>query len=603
LEGILFRVSGSGVDGEVIPLTVGASPTYETVQISLSLDDLFSRPLALVGNTGSGKSWSVATLIQSCLATLQQKGEYRPKFIVLDINGEYGTAFRTPVGDRRPNEVLVNGRSFSLPLWVFQFSEFVHYFGATAAAAAQQPVLERAVTIARQEHAVAKGGVQDEDSAALLKRKEKTELVLEALRVLRTLTYASTGSKGVGEMARDYYTIVDIALGTAAFTEGLGEDDLLAQMQALRDDDALRAMRTWGTFDNKYVLPLQCHDPLRKLCDIAEPLVDAKRIALDEALGLSGVTADTPHPFDPHLLDRGEVFERAISGMRGEERIRDYLATLRLRIRRMLQDRRWQVFYREWDVSLASILGALIGEVRAEDHQDVTVIDCSMLANDVLPFFCAVIGRLLLDVREAGALGQRVAQPWVLVLEEAHNYLRPRRENESSGTTLAREAFERIAKEGRKFGLSLLIASQRPSDVSETALSQCANFIVHRIQNPDDIDYFRRILPAGSREILDQVAILVPGEALLVGSAVNVPSRVRMWPPTRAPHSETPKPSIHWLKQNPFNHLAAIDNLVGVSGGGTEAQQLESESNESVVPAKEEREPAAERGVEQASEP
>jgi DNA helicase HerA-like ATPase len=90
----------------------------------------------------------------------------------------------------------------------------------------------------------------------------------------------------------------------------------------------------------------------------------------------------------------------------------------------------------------------------------------------------------------------------VLVLEEAHNYARPTRADEVKGQTLSRLAFERIAKEGRKFGLSLIIASQRPSEISQTIISQCVNFISHRLQNPDDIDHFRRIIPMQARRLL-----------------------------------------------------------------------------------------------------
>jgi len=190
-----------------------------------------------------------------------------------------------------------------------------------------------------------------------------------------------------------------------------------------------------------------------------------------------------------------------------------------------------------------------------------------MLAYDVLPFFCAILGRLLLDTRAHGGAHQRLTRPWVLILEEAHNYLRPYREAEDIGVALSRATFERIAKEGRKFGLSLVIASQRPSDVSQTVLAQCANFVVHRIQNPDDIEYFRRILPAGFREVLDQVGVLVAGEALLMGSAVNVPSRVRIWPPSPSPHSETPQPSIAWRRDKPdFDYRQAIANWYGEPG-------------------------------------
>ena len=140
-----------------------------------------------------------------------------------------------------------------------------------------------------------------------------------------------------------------------------------------------------------------------------------------------------------------------------------------------------------------------------------------------------------------------------LVLEEAHNYARPARSDEDRGHRLARLTYERIAKEGRKFGLSLIIASQRPSEISQTIISQCANFISHRLQNPDDIDHFRRIIPMQARRLLDQVTILSSGEAIVFGSAFHIPTRVQFDRPEPGPYSQTAAPYHEWRKeQNPF---------------------------------------------------
>jgi hypothetical protein len=148
----------------------------------------------------------------------------------------------------------------------------------------------------------------------------------------------------------------------------------------------------------------------------------------------------------------------------------------------------------------------------------------------------------------------------VLVLEEAHNYARPLRADEARGQTLSRLAFERIAKEGRKFGLSLIIASQRPSEISQTIISQCANFISHRLQNPDDIDHFRRIIPMQARRLLDQVTILESGEAIVFGSAFHIPTRVLFDKPDPGPSSQTSAPFLEWRTETkPFPVEKVID--------------------------------------------
>ena len=187
-----------------------------------------------------------------------------------------------------------------------------------------------------------------------------------------------------------------------------------------------------------------------------------------------------------------------------------------------------------------------------------------MLSNEVLPYACSVVGRLLLEARECLPATSRYKHPWVLVLEEAHNYARPARADEGRGQRLARLAYERIAKEGRKFGMSLIIASQRPSEISPTIISQCANFISHRLQNPDDIDHFRRIIPIQARRLLDQVTILASGEAIVFGSAFHVPIRVRFDRPNPGPFSETAAPFLEWSKERQPFPLGEVIEVWGI---------------------------------------
>ncbi len=551
-------------------LELGNSPIYETVQVSASLDDLFSRPLAIVGNTGSGKSWTVATLVQVCRRTLARVGEYKSKFIVLDINGEYSNAFGYPKPPHHPNFVYLEGKPFFLPLWVFGFEEFVRFFGASTATQTQVPVLERIVTMARQKafdlELANQGNTSVHDVRESLLKLERAERILSSLR-----QYADeTNGKYLGEKAtrafRDLRSIMASLPCVAKAEWEQQPSDLRERVNQAFEDLAKSPLGSY-TRNGPYERLLESdRDSILRLHDLLDPILEVVHVNVAANPAAVSVTADAPFPFDISAFGKPELFDQVLSGMRGEEQIREYVATLQLRMRRMLQDRRWSVFTEPASDDLGALLNRLLWP--KSNTGDIVIVDCSMLAYDVLPFFCAVIGRLLLETRQHGGPQQRTVSPWVLVLEEAHNYLRPYRENEDAGLSLSRNTFERVAKEGRKFGLSLAIASQRPSDVSQTVLAQCANFIVHRIQNPDDIEYFRRILPAGFREVLDQVGVLVPGEALLMGSAVNVPSRVRIRPPNPPPFSETPRPSVAWKQASPdFDIAKAIENWRGETSG------------------------------------
>ena len=143
-------------------------------------------------------------------------------------------------------------------------------------------------------------------------------------------------------------------------------------------------------------------------------------------------------------------------------------------------------------------------------HNHVVILDLSLLASEALENVTALIGRLILEFLQR--MGEycgddlRGSLPVVLVLEEAQNYIREGRYAEED--TISRDVFERIAREGRKYGLSLVLSSQRPSELSKTVLSQCGSFIVHRLQNPEDLRYFKDIVPGVYEGLMDQLPAL-----------------------------------------------------------------------------------------------
>ncbi len=278
-------------------------------------------------------------------------------------------------------------------------------------------------------------------------------------------------------------------------------------------------------------------------------------------------SADSPLFIKRESLLAPELIARGVS-VSDQKQIDAHLTTLKLRLRARLDDKRWHSFL---NYQVKNKIGCpdLKNWLNRFDFnnsiaQRVSVIDLSMLSHEALPYACGVIGRILLETREHLDAQERYKNPWVLVLEEAHNYARPYRQNEEKGQELSRTAFERIAKEGRKFGLSLIVASQRPSEISPTIISQCANFINHRLQNPDDIDHFRKIIPMQARRLLDQVTVLASGEAVVFGSAFHIPARVQIDIPDPEPWSQTSAPFYEWKNNDKgFPLDSVIEKWVG----------------------------------------
>jgi len=334
-----------------------------------------------------------------------------------------------------------------------------------------------------------------------------------------------------------------------------------------------------GTPTFPQVLPADARKAIRDAIDpIYEKLTGAH---LGESGGSTGRSADAPSHFDK-LKFRSRHIEQVLRREEsGGARARDFSGTMLLRIDRLLADTRFDFMFGPVGEALPDPAHALatflrdtlgIGALQnfnlsneadipkgrlpfydrqreGESAADVVILDLSLLAAEVLENVTALIGRLILEflqrLGEHGGEGARGSLPVVLVLEEAQNYIQqPRFAEEES---IARVVFERIAREGRKYGLSLVVASQRPSELSKTVLSQCNSFIVHRLQNPEDLRYFKEIVPGIYGPMLDQIPALAAQTALVLGECVPAPALVKIREARPVPRSRDPKFYHYWV--------------------------------------------------------
>ena len=189
----------------------------------------------------------------------------------------------------------------------------------------------------------------------------------------------------------------------------------------------------------------------------------------------------------------------------------------------------------------------VLGEGEAKRNQ-ITIIDMSLLPFQVLETITGLIGRMILEFLSRFEKAKRGSIPVVIALEEAQNYIPEfnRKDRES----ISKKVFERIAREGRKYGLSLIVSSQRPSELSKTVLSQCNSFIVHRIQNPDDQSYIRKLVSSANSEILSQLPTLPQQHVIVMGDCVRTPIVARMNDAKPRPNSNNPEFIANWLKDD-----------------------------------------------------
>jgi len=282
---------------------------------------------------------------------------------------------------------------------------------------------------------------------------------------------------------------------------------------------------------------------------------------------LQAFTLDSPIPYSlDNVIGKLRFLneERIQGAQAGKEKNGPFngeFSRLLVRMASRLQDRRYGFLFNSPDKynqygSLSMIAETLMGF--GNQKKNIKVIDFSEVPADILPVIIGLVARIIYQVQFWTNPESR--RPVAFVCDEAHLYL-PRKEG-NPVERRAVEAFEKIAKEGRKYGVALMIVSQRPSDVSATILSQCNNIISLRLTNADDQATVRKLLPESLESLLEALPIMDVGEAMVVGDSVLLPSRIKIDPPTETPLSATIDFWSRWQENVTNTDFAlAVENM------------------------------------------
>jgi len=261
------------------------------------------------------------------------------------------------------------------------------------------------------------------------------------------------------------------------------------------------------------------------------PLFKAVEDALPAVELEEEISEDAPTPFDVRQI--ADHVDALSAESTSNASIANFVATLTLRIRSMLAHRRLApVIAPDNPPTFDKWLEGLLGSGNAANGQ-VAVVDLSLVPSDITHIVIAVLARLVFEAsqRYVNQHPDGKSLPTVLVLEEAHTFVRRGADDDStivSPARLCREAFERISREGRKFGLGLVLSSQRPSELSPTVLAQCNTFILHRIVNDADQNLVARLVPDNVGGLLRELPSLPSRQAILLGWATPIPVLVEM---------------------------------------------------------------------------
>lgn len=529
---------------------IGTSPLAANANVYIDPDRLFGRHLAVLGNTGSGKSCSVAGLIQWSLQaaydakdkTANKNKNLNARFIILDPNGEY-----TKVFGNKGNIFKVNDSKnpLQIPLWLWNSAEWCSF--TQAQPGAQAPILRQALRSMR-------------NNTCRDIKNDKTAETKTYIKNLITIfcDYKNSPapySSNYGKISPVVESIPICKDALMDFNDSVSIDlsDIIEKLESLYTKHFKDNESNGHKFRNYIIFTPHEFDKL---------ILDLKTTY--ELLGgneqeLLLKNEDTPIQFN------GEEFVDYIEALAQNTRSVQFFEFFLARLRTMLADNNMKkIIDCNDDITLESWLNRYIGHNNMK-YGRIAVVDLSLVPSQVIHIITAVIARMTLESLQRYRSINGKSLPTVLVMEEAHNFIKKYKEEAENPnpSSVCCQIFEKIAREGRKFGLGLVLSSQRPSELSPTVLSQCNTFLLHRISNDDDQKLISRLVPDNFRGLLSELPSLPSQQAILLGWAAELPTMVHMnyLPEEQRPDSKDPQFWDVWCaKESRKTNWKAIAN-------------------------------------------
>lgn len=476
-------------------ITLGKSYIYPTYDIKLDIGNFFSNHFAILGNTGSGKSYSVAKILQSVFYQCKTLPFYSNIFL-FDAYGEYQRAFSRihEVNDNINYKVYttdLNSTEFeilSFPFWLLGIDDLALLMGATSKE--QLPIIEKALKLvsyfAREESEVI---------------NQKNDIIA---RCLLDIIFSGKGAS----MIRN--KIVSIL--TKFNTSNLNLEFKLEKGGWTRTIRQCLFVEQGGNFaDVELVI-----EYLESLC------LDNFELTLP-----NGEYMYTMKDFNTAL-----EFALVSEGALNSDIAFELGNTLKVRFNNLMNSDYARYFDYNSYINKEGYIKLLLTTVNSRKAQivnfNINYVDDRFAKNIV-----KIYSKLLFDYTVS--LNQSSSMPFHIVLEEAHRYV----QNDSDAEIIGYNIFERITKEGRKYGLLLGIVSQRPSELSETTISQCSNFLVFKMFHPKDLQFIKDIISSADITVTNKIKTLHPGNCIMFGTAFKLPTIAILDKPNPEPLSQS----------------------------------------------------------------
>ncbi|MDD3186969.1 MAG: ATP-binding protein [Bacilli bacterium] len=486
-------IIGSQSYDEKEDLILGQSPVYDGINVGVNINSFFNNHFAIFGSTGSGKSCSVARIFQN-LFEKETSIPYKANIFIFDAYGEYHTAF-SKLHDKVPE---INFKSYTtnlefseteiikVPLWFLGVDDIALLLSADKHS--QLPIIEKALKLitifAKEEEVVI---------------KQKNDIIARALLDILSSGRPSPQIRDQIFSILSHFNTSELNLETEIFQPGYTRP--LKQCLLIDASGKIREMELITTFMNSFLI---------------------ENIDLNLPDGTFKYT----------LTDLKDAFDFALisEGILKSDKIYDETNALKVRLYSLVNSNYSKYFdYPEY-VSKEAYIRQLL---TAPDGKKAQIINFNInyIDDRFAKTLTKIYSKLLFDFGKD--INKRTSMPFHIILEEAHRYV----QNDTDIDLIGYNIFDRITKEGRKYGVILGLITQRPSEMSETALSQCNNFLVFKMLHPRDVTYIKDMVPNITTEIVKRLRILQPGTCIAFGGAFKVPVLVKFQMPDPEPTS------------------------------------------------------------------
>lgn len=475
-------------------LSIGKFVMFSDYDVRVNIDKFFGFHFAVFGNTGAGKSNTIASIIQK----IYEKKNYSAKgskFVFIDSNGEYEQAFVDL--NNKNSDISIKAfvateddtidNKLEIPVWALSADDWAILLHASERT--QLPILKRAIDLARIFF----------DPTNMDESVKNHVLASTLIGILNSSDSSPSKSDKLKAVLTTFHTDA-LALSTVMPGGATLQNAINVNYGQLSDaSNVMEYLRTYVK------------------SDIGDLLPRGKQVIYSIQDFYQAVQFAT-------------LYEGSISS----QRIQEYTSTLVTRLQALQDGLQGKILTKTAFNSIDDYVAHILGT------NQVVNVDVSLMDDASAEVVTKVLAKLLFDFLKRKE--QKADMPINFVIEEAHRFVR----NETNYGPIGYNIFERIAKEGRKYGLLLGISSQRPSELSKTVVSQCSNFIIHRVQNPDDLQYIQKMIPYVNQGMIERLTYLQTGHALVFGTAINLPTLTKFPEADPKPDSENAKISEKW---------------------------------------------------------